>query len=269
MGPTQILFAMFFLWDRISFRWQQYKRRYDTNTPIPVTWDKFKAFLHQSLGDFQAFMDAYWGKIKRDSQHQLEEVLNWAAYLKHLQAVLRKFDPNATLNEEIMIRHFWEGLKPSVWAQLDTRGRNQDSWEEAVEKTVNAKAKTLLQSSSSICDMDSRCPQGNRLVRNKEKDSGRKNKSTNPPSADTSSGKQSFSTQQTSSTNPKKDQDYQQGGSRRQRGQQKQGRGHDSPITGVNATTVKKEEKDLSQVKYYNCHQKGHYATKCPQKSKN
>ena len=75
-GPTRIPFAASFLRDRISFRWQQYKRRHDTETSVPVTWDEFKAFLRRSLGDSQAFVDTYWGKIKRDSQYQLEEVLN-------------------------------------------------------------------------------------------------------------------------------------------------------------------------------------------------
>ena len=51
-------------------------------------------------------MDTYWGKIKRDFQHQLEEVLEWAAHLEHLLAVLREFDPAATPNKEIMIRYF-------------------------------------------------------------------------------------------------------------------------------------------------------------------
>ena len=156
-GPTRILFAASFLRYRISFYWQQYKWRHDADTPVPVTWNAFKAFLRRSLDDSQAFVDAYWGKIKRDSQHQLEEVLNWAAHLEHLQAVLREFDPAATPNEETMIRYFREGLRPSVQAQLDTRGRNQDSWEEAVEKAINAQAKMLLQSSSSIRNMDSRC----------------------------------------------------------------------------------------------------------------
>ena len=50
-GPTRIPFAASFLWDRISFRWQQYKRRHNVDTFVPVTWDKFKAFFHQSLVD--------------------------------------------------------------------------------------------------------------------------------------------------------------------------------------------------------------------------
>ena len=153
-------------------------------------------------------MDAYWGKIKRDSQYQLEEVLNWTAHLEHLQAVLREFDPAAAPNEEIMFQYFREGLRLSIRAQLDARGRDLDSWEEAVEKAVNAEAKAMLQSSASTRDMDSRCPRGNRPAKKEDKDSSGKNKSTDSPSADTSSGKQSSSTQQTSS-NPKKDQDHQ------------------------------------------------------------
>ena len=58
-GPTRIPFAASFLRDRISFRWQQYKWRHDAETPVPVTWDKFKAFFWQSLSDSQASVDTY------------------------------------------------------------------------------------------------------------------------------------------------------------------------------------------------------------------
>ena len=74
--PTRILFTASFLRDRISFRWQQYKRKHDIETPILITWDKFKALLQQSLGNSQVFVDTYWGKIKKFSQHQQEEVLD-------------------------------------------------------------------------------------------------------------------------------------------------------------------------------------------------
>ena len=189
MGPTRIPFAASFLRDRISFRWQQYKRGHDAETPVPVTWDEFKAFLRQSLGDSQIFVDTYWGKLKRDSQHQQEEVLDWAAHLEHLQAVLREFDPEAAPTGRIMIRCFLEGLKPSVRAQMDTQSRDLDSWEEAVEKAVNAEAKAMLQSSASTRDIDSRCPRGNRPAKKEKKDSSGKNKSTDSSSADTSSEK--------------------------------------------------------------------------------
>ena len=116
-----------------------------------------------------------------------------------------------------MIRYFLEGLKRSVRAQIDVQSWDLNSWEEAIEKAVNVKAKTILQSSFSTRDMDSRYPRGNRPAKKEEKDSSGKNKSTNSPSANTSSGRQSSSTQQTSSANPKKDQDHQQGPWRRGR----------------------------------------------------
>ena len=126
-GSTRIFFATSFLRDQISFCWQQYKRRHDAETPVWVTWDEFKAFLHCSLGDSQAFVDTYWGKLKRDSQYQQEEFLDWAAYLKHLQAVLQEFDPGAAPNERIMIRCFLEDLKPSIRAQIDAQSRDLNS----------------------------------------------------------------------------------------------------------------------------------------------
>ena len=126
-----------------------------------------------------------------------------------MQAVLQQFDSAENPNEEIMIRYFLDGLTTSVRAQLNAQGRDLTSWEEAVEKTVNTEAKAMLQSSSSTRNMNSRCFQGKKLAKNEEKDPGKMNKSTDSPSTDTSSGKQSFSTQQTSFANPKKDQDYQ------------------------------------------------------------
>ena len=116
MGPIRISFTASFLRDRISFRWQRYKQSHDANTFVSVIWDEFKEFFRQSLGDSQAFVDAYWGKIKSDSQYQLEKVFNWVAHLEYLQAVLQEFDPAATSNEETMIQYFREGLRPSVRA---------------------------------------------------------------------------------------------------------------------------------------------------------
>ena len=46
---SQILFATFFFWDRMSFCWQQYKQKRDTDSFVSVTWDKFKAFFRRSL----------------------------------------------------------------------------------------------------------------------------------------------------------------------------------------------------------------------------
>ena len=56
-----------------------------------------------------------------------------------------------------MIRYFREGLRLSIWAQLDTRGQELDTWEEAVEKAVNVEIKALLQSTLSTRKIDQHC----------------------------------------------------------------------------------------------------------------
>ena len=117
----------------------------------------------------------------------------------------------------------------------------------------------MLQSFASTRDIDSRCPRGNRPTKKKEMDFGGKNKSIDSTPADTSGGKQSSFTQQTSSTQPKKDH---RGGPWRGRGQ-----GQDSSITSINATP-KKKEIDLSQVDYFHCRKKDYYTNRCLQKKK-
>ncbi len=112
--PNQILFAAFFLRDRIKFRWQQQKRKLKVESLVPIFSDEFKAFLRKALGDFRAFVDSYWTKIRKDSQYQQEEVLDWAAYLEHLQAVFKEFDPTGAPNKTTLICYFKVGLHPSI-----------------------------------------------------------------------------------------------------------------------------------------------------------
>lgn len=52
---------------------------------------KFKNFFWTNLGDDQAFVDSICDKFRRDSQYQTESVLDWAAYLKHLQSILLEY----------------------------------------------------------------------------------------------------------------------------------------------------------------------------------
>ena len=54
-----------------------------------------------------------------------------------------------------MIRYFREGLRPSIRAQLNVRDRKLDSWDEVVDKTVDAKAKTSLQAPFGTWEIDS------------------------------------------------------------------------------------------------------------------
>ena len=146
---------------------------------------------------------------------------------------------------------------------MDVRDRELDSWDEVVDKTVNAEAKASLQAPSGTREIDSRYPRGQQPTKKKDKDSRdyKKNKSSqNPPTNTLSSGTQ-FSPAQ-----PKKEQNsrFHRGGPRRQ------GQGQNTPATGVNATAVRKDKdkdkKDLSNIECYTCKQKGHYANKCPEK---
>ena len=189
--------------------------------------------------------------------------MDWATHLEQLQAVLREFDSVAAPNKDTMIRYFREGLRPSIRAQLDVRDRELDSWDEVVDKTVDAEAKASLQAPSGTREMDSRCPRGQRPTKKEDKDSRdyEKNKSSqNPPTNTSSSGTQSSPAQ------PKKEQNSRS--CRREPRQQSQGQ--NTPTTGVNATAVRKDKdkdiKDLSNIECYTCKQKDYYTNKYPEK---
>ena len=156
-GPNRIPFTASFLRDRISFRWQQHKRKLDNKTLVSLTWVEFKAFLRKSLGDSRTFVDSFWRRIKRDAQYQQEDVMDWAAHLEHLQAVLKEFDPLAAPNKEVLIRCFREGLRPSIQTQMDSRHRELDSWDEVLDKAIEAESKAALQLATSIREMDAHC----------------------------------------------------------------------------------------------------------------
>ena len=43
---------------------------------VSIIWKEFKAFFGRALVDPRLFVNSYWGKIKQDSQYQLEEILD-------------------------------------------------------------------------------------------------------------------------------------------------------------------------------------------------
>ena len=169
--PNRISFTASFLWNRINFHWQQYKRKHEAKSTVLITWEEFKTFLCQSLGDSQAFVNSYWAKIKRDSQYHQKDVLDWVAHLEHLQEVLQKFDFVAAPNKDTMIRYFRESLQPSIRAQFDVRDRDLDFWDEVVDKIVDAEAKASLQASSKTKEIDFRCFWGQEPIKKDDKDS--------------------------------------------------------------------------------------------------
>ncbi len=109
-------------------------------------------------------------KIRQDSQYQQEKVLNWAAYLEHLQVVLKEFDPTGTPNKTILICYLREQLCLSIQAYLDYQGRDLDRWEEVVEKAGDAEAKANLQPLFYVRDINVRCPKDHHPSTKKDKE---------------------------------------------------------------------------------------------------
>ena len=122
-GPKRVPFAASFLRDRVNFWWQQHKTLKEQNRADPLTWDKFKAFLWQSLGESTAFVNDIWSRIKRDSQYQQEELQDWASHLIYFKSVLREFDIRCATTKEVLYRYFYKGLRPSIWLWIDEEGR--------------------------------------------------------------------------------------------------------------------------------------------------
>ena len=116
-GPNRVPFAATFLKNIALFRWQQHQRKIEDQTNVPISWKRFKAFIRQSLSKSEVFVNTIWSTIRKDSHHQLEEVMDWAAHLKHLHTILHKFNANAVILKPVLICLFCNSLKPFICAQ--------------------------------------------------------------------------------------------------------------------------------------------------------
>ena len=159
-GSNRVPFAATFLKHTALFRWQQHQRKVENQTNTSISWEEFKAFLCQSLGKSEAFDDTIWSTIRKDSQHQLEEVIDWAAHLEHLQTVFQEFDADTVISEPVLIRLFRNGLRPSIHAQAKQEGCQKDTWDQVIKKAITAEVKTALNLPSWVREIDARCPQG-------------------------------------------------------------------------------------------------------------
>ena len=82
---------------------------------------------------------------------------DWAAHLKYLQFILIEFNSDCALEEGTMIRYFQEGLWLSVQVKMEQRGRELDSFEEIVEKAVDAKTKAAFKPRSYVRNTNQYC----------------------------------------------------------------------------------------------------------------
>ena len=279
-GHKRVPFATFFLKDRIHHRWQQHKTRIKRNRAAPLSWEEFKTFLKQSLGESDAFVGNAWCKMRSDSQHQLEEVQDWAAHLKHLQSILLEFDADCAPLEGQLGRTFYDWLRPSIKLWIDKVGRQQLPWDKLVKAANGAKVKALINNNQ---HPDQRYTKGKRLLKLTLKDSNKqsseKTKAAPPQqkSADSLQSKQAVKQARKERKN---------NWHRKEREKKEAGANSEGTLaTGSNATRGKKKagqnrgqnkgqnrsQRDLSQVTFWTCDKKGHYVTDCkePPKPKN
>ena len=104
----------------------------------------FKAFFCQSLGKSKAFVNTIWNTIRKDSHHQLEEVIDWAAYLEHLQTIIQEFDANVLILEPVLICLFRNSLRSSIRAQTKQKSHQKDTLDQAIKKAIKAEAKAVV-----------------------------------------------------------------------------------------------------------------------------
>ncbi len=134
-----------------------------------------------------------------------------------------------------------------------------------MEKAGDVEAKANLQPPFYVRDIDIRCPKGHRPSSKKDKED-----TYREPQSEVFKDKDKAKSHN-SSTSTNQNQPQTQAPKKDKRGRRRGHRGG-HPATGVNATEVAKKNKaskDLSHIECYTCHQKGHYATKCPDKPKN
>ena len=83
--------------------------------------------------------------------------MDWAAHLEHLQTVLQEFDADAVISEPVLIRLFRNGLRPSIHAQAKQKGRQKNTWDQAIKKAITAEAKAALNLSLWVREMNACC----------------------------------------------------------------------------------------------------------------
>ncbi len=149
LGHKRILFAARFLKDRILNWWQQHKTHMQCNRLASMTWDELKAFLRKSLRESNMFVGHVWSKLRRDAQHQSEEVQNWAAHLEHFQSILLEFDVNNIPQEGQLDHIFYDDLRSLIKLWIADRGADM-SWDNLIRAANKAEARAKIQGSTHL-----------------------------------------------------------------------------------------------------------------------
>ncbi len=118
--------------------------------------------------------------MRKDAQHQLKEVQDWAAHLEYLQSILLEFDANNTPGESQLSHTFYDGLRSLIKLWIADIGKDIP-WDNLVRATNKAEARARIQESIYL---DQRCPKRKQPLKmslNAWDDQTKKPKATVPP----------------------------------------------------------------------------------------
>ena len=151
-------FAVTFLRSTVSHKWAKHKHCHKSATLI--TWPEFKTFFQKDYGDPQTFVDSIWSMFRKESQYKLKEAWDYASYLQYLLLILVEFGTIGALIKPIILCYFQESLKLSIKVKIEKQDQALISFEELVQRAVNAEVKAGLRSSIIIRDSDAHYVKG-------------------------------------------------------------------------------------------------------------
>lgn len=109
------------------------------------TWAEFKVFLWKNFGKTRVFIYEIWKKFYKAGQYQLKEVIDWSVYIEHLESILKEFKSVVAPMDDLLIWYFCNGMRPSIFTQLDKKDRKLDDWQAVIKHAVDVEANAVWQ----------------------------------------------------------------------------------------------------------------------------
>ena len=213
--------------------------------------------------------------MRRDSQYQLEEVQDWAAYLEQLQSIPLEFDTDCALIEGQLGCTLYDGLRPLIKLWIDEVSQERLSWEELVTAANRAESKARIHNNQHL---DQRCPRDKQPLKltfkeSREQPEKTQSKATTSGLSVTPPAKLSSSSGPQQSEHDPETTEQARKEKKKKANREKRGRGKregSTPATRSNANnTAGKKNRDLSQVTCYTCNKRGHYSRDCTEPPNN
>lgn len=88
--------------------------------------------------------------------------------MEHLEFVLKKFNKVAALTDNLLMEYLQNGLRLSIWAQLNKKDHNQDKWQAVIKQILDTKTKLILQALLLVRECDIQCIHDNKSLKNEE-----------------------------------------------------------------------------------------------------